>query len=225
MDNPIIETPEQEPNQAEQQAEQEKMALARKKMVLNARMRSGISWFFWVAGLAVINTVMFYFTGALNFIVGLGASALVDGFSQTLANELPDPNSTLTRLAGVAISIGIALIFVTFGWLGFKGYRRAVVVGMVLYAMDGLIFVWARVWYGLVFHIFVLWGMWTGLRAINNLKALKDAEPASIMSAAPIISEPGAWLRSDIVKVLTRVTLLYVFVLVVLAVWGFVQTR
>ena len=221
MDNPIIESSEAE----HQAAIQQELETQRKKLLLNNRMRGGIGWFFWIAGLSVINTLIFHFGGAINFVVGLGMTAIVDGFSASLAGQLFEPDATLIRIAGLAVSIGLSLLFVTAGLLGFKGYRWAVIAGMLLYALDSLIFLLARSWFGFAFHVFALWGLWSGWRAMLVIKAMQQAEPQTIISAAPSVADQAAWRQSDLIRILIRMALVYLLILVGLGVWGFILTR
>ena len=44
---------------------------------------------------------------------------------------------------------------------------------MLLYALDGLIFLWVQDWLSLGFHAFVLYGLYRGLDAGRRLEKLK----------------------------------------------------
>ena len=53
------------------------------------------------------------------------------------------------------------------------GYAYALglmlLVGMILYAMDGLIFLGFGLWLDLAFHAFALFNMYKGLQALNQM--------------------------------------------------------
>ena len=109
---------------------------AQAKLVLTARVRNGVNWFYWIAGLSIINTIIYTFGGTIAFIIGLGATQFVDGITTGLINELGPSVSTVLRLAGFGVNIGIAGIFIVAGLLGRKLYRWALITGMVLYVFD-----------------------------------------------------------------------------------------
>ncbi|MFN8597714.1 MAG: hypothetical protein U0559_16215, partial [Anaerolineae bacterium] len=54
--------------------------------------------------------------------------------------------------------------------------RWALILGMVLYGLDGLIFIWAQDWLGLAFHGYALFMMYLGLQAYRKLEALEPGE-------------------------------------------------
>ena len=48
-------------------------------------------------------------------------------------------------------------------------------LGMILYLLDGLIYVMFQDWMSVGFHAFVLFGMWNGFNAYRQMKAMKAA--------------------------------------------------
>ena len=196
---------------------------AQAKLVLAARVRNGVNWFYWIAGLSIINTIIYTFGGTIAFIIGLGATQFVDGITTGLINELGASVSTILRLAGFGVNIGIAGIFIVAGLLGRKLYRWALIIGMVLYVFDALIFAWFGDWLSLAFHALALWGLWGGLKAMNGLRKLASAQPAAV-PFTPVTQEL-TWYRSDIVRILGGSCGVYVGILVVLAIVGFILTR
>ena len=46
---------------------------------LLAQLKSGANWFYWIAGLSVVNSLIFAFGGHTSFIAGLGLTQLIDG--------------------------------------------------------------------------------------------------------------------------------------------------
>ena len=48
---------------------------------LPMQVRKGASWFYWIAGASVVNTIIFLFGGNLNFIVGLGVTQVINGIA------------------------------------------------------------------------------------------------------------------------------------------------
>ncbi len=197
--------------------------LAQARFVLEAKTRNGVNWFFWIAGLSIINTIIYIAGGSITFIIGLGATQLVDGVATAFIEELGPSSVTVFRLAAIALDIGLAGVFIVAGLLSRKKYRWALIAGMVLYFADALIFIWVQDWFALAFHALALWGLWGGLRAINSLRKLAAAQPAPL-TITPLAQELSLF-RSDIVRILGGSCAAYVGILVVLAVIGFIMTR
>ena len=57
--------------------EQEKDAIEG-KLKIESKFKSGASWFFWIAGLSIINSIILLAGGQWNFIVGLGVTQIID---------------------------------------------------------------------------------------------------------------------------------------------------
>jgi len=130
---------------------------------LDARMRSGATWFYWIAALSLINSVATLFGMGWRLIVGLGITQIVDSFA--------------SRLGGGGLAVALALnvlisgIFVAFGVLAYKRKLWAYAVGMALYLLDGVIFAMASDWLAAAFHAFVLFRLFSGFRAAQHLNS------------------------------------------------------
>ena len=130
------------------------------RQALETRRRSGGQWFYWIAGLSLINTVLAVSGQTWRFILGLGITQLVQ--------ELGQQGATANMKAGI---VGLAVIglFVFLGQRAVLGYRWAFVVGMVLYALDGVIFLLVQDWAGAGFHAFALVMIQRGYSAARQL--------------------------------------------------------
>jgi len=128
-----------------------------------AQMKSGASWFYWVAALSLINSIVAFTGKSFRFIVGLGITQFIDGF----AGELGGGGK------GVALVLDLlaAGVLVLFGIFSNKGHSWAFIVGMVLLALDGVILLLAQDWLGVGFHAFVVFCLFRGLMACRELKA------------------------------------------------------
>lgn len=131
------------------------------------RVRSSAGWFTWIAGLSLLNSLVTVFNGNWNFVVGLGSTQLVDGF---LSN--PDGSASIMALA---IDFAIAALFYMFSYFGKKRKTWAFIIGMVIYALDTLIFVWVKDLPSIGFHIYALYWIFLGFNANRKLKNLYSA--------------------------------------------------
>ncbi|MDF2530704.1 MAG: hypothetical protein K0Q65_285 [Clostridia bacterium] len=143
----------------------DKTSLIQNKLQLESRLRSSAHWFYWIAGLSLINTIVVLTGGSLNFIFGLGATQIIDSFAYYFA---PEYGSFITYIA-VALDVLIACIFILIGKFAGKRKKWAFITGMILYVLDGLVFlIWAD-YLSLGFHGFALYSIYLGLPAIKNL--------------------------------------------------------
>lgn len=156
--------------------------LIQQKLTLQAALKNGAGWFYWIAGLSILNSIIYLFGGSINFVVGLGITILVDVFAKEIAQSLG--GSTLLLVIGFVINIAIAVVFIAFGVLGSKQHRWAIITGMVLYVLDAIIFIFAQDWLSVGFHAFALWGIFRGLQALNQLRLLEANGPILIPQGA-----------------------------------------
>jgi len=146
--------------QTTQTAAAHPIVTAGERQALEAQRRSGGQWFYWVAGLSLINTALALAGQSWRFILGLGVTQLV----QELGQQSPSGNMK-AGLVGLAV-IGL---FAFLGQRAIHGYRWAFVVGMVLYALDGAIFLLISDWLGVGFHAFALMMILRGYSAARRL--------------------------------------------------------
>ena len=164
------------------------MAVMQRRMVLDSRFRAGIGWFYWIAGLSLVNTLAYLFGTTWTFIAGLGLTQIVDAIMSLLVRDLGDSWAFL-RLVGLGIDVLIAAGFVLIGYVGRKGHRWPVIAGMVLYTLDGLLLLVFKDIIAAAFHGWALYGIWTGLKAMRDLKvSVNDIPPAS--SGTPVQATP-----------------------------------
>ena len=150
-----------------------------RKRELEHRRRNGTSWFYSVAGLSVINSIILMTGGTWSFIFGLGITQVVDALSMSGASGEAGPLPATALIVDIVIAAGVAIV----GYLAFRGHTSAYVAGMALYALDGLIFVVAGDYLAAGFHGFALWGMWRGLSAHRELLQLSPRDQDT--SSAP----------------------------------------
>jgi hypothetical protein len=163
------------------------VAFLEKKISLQRSMKGGLGWFYWIAGLSLINTVVFFFGGSITFVVGLGITQFIDGFVIAFSEMVGDQLSILVRLIGFGLDLAVAGIFVLIGRLGLKGYRWIVYIGMALYALDALIFLAFKIWIGVAFHGLALVGLWRGLAAQKELRKYDQLSVREV----PSIKQPA----------------------------------
>jgi hypothetical protein len=130
----------------------------------------GANWFFWVAGLSIVNSVIMQGGGDLYFVVGLGVTLIVDGITKAVGEQNPEMAMTL-KIVAVSFAILVAAVVAVFGWLARKGILAIFVIGMFLYLLDGLLFLMLQDLMSVAFHGFALFWMWSGFSAFRKMHA------------------------------------------------------
>jgi hypothetical protein len=140
---------------------------------LRSAFLSGANWFFWIAGLSLVNSLIILFSGEWSFVVGLGATQIVDGIASVVAEDVEPNMVMIVRIVGLALDVMIALVFVLFGWLARKRMGWAFILGMLLYFVDGLIFLLVQDWLSIGFHAFALFCIFGGYASMKRLVQLE----------------------------------------------------
>jgi hypothetical protein len=132
------------------------------RKALESQRRSGGQWFYWIAGLSLINSALALAGQDWRFILGLGVTQLVQ--------ELTQESGTAGIKAGI---VGLAVIglFAVIGQRAIQGYRWAFLLGTALFALDGAIFLLVQDWVGVGFHAFALIMILRGYSAARQLPA------------------------------------------------------
>ena len=131
-----------------------------------ARVRSAANWFFWIAALSLLNTMMVLAKSGTVMALGLGTTLVLDA----IGGPIP--------LALSLTCIGFSALL---GWQARQFKLWPFYVGMALYAIDALIFVLATDWIGMAVHAFVLFSLFMGAA---SLRTLRKAGPAAAAAAS-----------------------------------------
>ena len=134
-------------------------------------------WFWWIAGLSLINTVLVHSDSDTTFLLGLGFTLIAD--------------VTLKSVVAIAFVIDALAIgfFLLMGRYALRGYLWAFVVGGVIYSLDALIFLYLQEFLSLAFHAFALFYIVRGALALRT--SLKEAAVVGVsVPTAPIESPP-----------------------------------
>ena len=130
--------------------------------VTRTSIRHGANWFFWLAILSVINTLIVYQYHIPNTPIALAISQWLDGTSAGL-------NPTMSTRS-LIINLIIAGILAGFGVLARRGSDLAFVVGMFLYVVDAMLAIGLRDLFGFGVHLIGLFFLFKGLLASRHIR-------------------------------------------------------
>ena len=149
--------------------EDQEKKLIEEKLKVEKQFQAGADWFFWIAGLSLINSVILLAGSEWGFVVGLGITRIIDFIGLMVAEEV----GIVGKIIAFIFDIIAAGVFVLFGVFARKRYKWAFITGMVLYAVDGLLFLLALDVLSIGFHIFALFCIFGGFRALGKLNGVE----------------------------------------------------
>jgi hypothetical protein len=122
----------------------------------------GADWFFWIAILSVINSLIVYYYQIPNTPLALGITQWVDGTTSGF-NASMTPNALI-------IDILVAGVLALFGLMARRGSDIAFVVGIFLYVIDAMLSIGVRDFFGFGVHLIALFFLVKGLLASRHIR-------------------------------------------------------
>ena len=122
--------------------------------------QSAARWFWWIAGLSLVNTVLFFAGSDTSFVIGLAMTTLA---SAAFADNLP---------------VAVALAGLTIGFYFFVGLQAgrhklwAFYGGLVVYVADGILYVLFEDWMSVAFHTLAAFFIVKGIIRVRELARL-----------------------------------------------------
>jgi hypothetical protein len=142
--------------------------------------KSGAGWFYWIAGLTLITSIITFGGGNWRFLISLGTTQIIDGIAAAVAAEL---EGSAPRIIALFLDMILTAVFVVFGVLANKRLLWAYILGMAVFVIDGLISLMMQDLIGVVAHVVVLVFMVPGFLAGKKMLEL-EREMASQAAAA-----------------------------------------
>ena len=133
-----------------------------------SNMKSGANWFYWIAGLSVINSLVYMSGADWSFLAGLGVTQLAEAFVD-IAIEQGAPSAM--KAIAIVFSLAAVVVFGLFGYYSGKRYTTVFAIGIGLYLLDGLLLLALGVFASAGFHAFALFFMIRGFLAGRELNA------------------------------------------------------
>jgi hypothetical protein len=140
------------------------------KLRLEGTLKNGASWFYWIAALSLINSVIFISGSQWSFIFGLGITQVFDGIGGELAEKI----GPAAKIGAFVLNCIIAAVYFVFGIFSNKRITPVFIVGLIFYALDGGLCLLAQDWLSLAFHAFAAFSIFKGMQAgiqLNKLPA------------------------------------------------------
>ena len=150
---------------------------------LTQTFKSGANWFYWIAGLTIITSLISFFGGGIRFLISLGSTQIIDGIAEGLSTEV----GGAAKIVALLLDLIVTGAFVLFGYLAGQKQLWAYMVGMVVFLLDGLLALAFQDWIGVLAHGFVLFFLFRGYQAGRELLSLEKAMAESVPQTEPAI--------------------------------------
>jgi hypothetical protein len=134
---------------------------------LEQRYKSGANWFYWIAGLTLVTSILSYSGADWRFLISLGTTQVIDALSAELGGA--------AQTIAMVLDVILAGIFVVFGVLANKKLLWAYILGMAVFVIDGLVSILVPDWIGVIAHVVVLVFMVPGFLAGRKLVEIEQA--------------------------------------------------
>ena len=141
---------------------------------VEGRARRGAHWFYWIAALSLVTSVMSLVGGGWAFFASLGVTQIFDSIANALAARWGDS----VKLVAFVFDVLAAGLFALTGYFATKRHAWAFVTGMALYLLDALLFMAVVLLFGdapvrafivLAFHGYVLYSVYGGYKACARI--------------------------------------------------------
>ena len=142
--------------------------------------KSGAGWFYWIAGLTLITSIITFAGGNWRFLISLGTTQIIDGIAAGLAAEL---GGSAPKIIALFLDMILTAVFVVFGVLANKRLLWAYILGMAIFVIDGLISLMMQDLIGVVAHVVVLVFMVPGFLAGKKMLELEQEMAAEVPSS------------------------------------------
>jgi len=146
--------------------EDQEKELIENKLKFENQLKSGAGWFFWIAGLSLVNSIVLLAGSEWSFIIGLGITQFIDAIGLEIAKEI----GSLGNIFAFILDIIIAGVFIVFGIFARKKHNWSFIIGMILYALDGFLFLLVQDFLSIGFHVFALFCIYKGFQANRTIK-------------------------------------------------------
>ncbi len=134
------------------------------------RTQIGGDWFFWIAGISALSTILALMGQHFYFALGLGTTEFIDSLA---ANGVGSNSPAFGKGAAIAFSLVAAAFYALYGFFARKGALWAFIVGAVFYALDGVLLLTFKDWISVAFHAYALFRIFQGFQGAQQLAILR----------------------------------------------------
>lgn len=137
---------------------------------------SGANWFYWIAGLSVVNIVALIANLNFHFLAGLGLSEVVGAVATIFVQEGVSPLLlAFPLILDILLVAGLALV----GYYSRRFVLPVFLIGIIVYILDGLLVLALGDMFMAGFHVFALIYLIRGYLAARQVVEQRRLEQAT----------------------------------------------
>lgn len=145
---------------------------------------SGAGWFYWIAALSLLNTILILFNSTHTMSLGLGATIAVDFIGKGAAESVRSSVAVaVIRVVELVLDALILGFFVLCGTKAKRGKSWAFVAGGVVLLLDMLLVLAFHLWISAALHLWALISIYAGWNA--NKKLLQAQSQQATTDGSP----------------------------------------
>jgi hypothetical protein len=129
-----------------------------------ALVRAPAHWFFWIAGLVVLDAAFTAMVSHPHPFTRFGIITMIENLARS-----PESIGRIHLVLNGWLAAGLILV----GYCAAEGHKWAFAVGLTAFFIDGALLVAAGDYLGAAFHLPVLYGVYLGLAALRTEAAAK----------------------------------------------------
>lgn len=147
---------------------------------LKRRMLGGANWFFWIAALSLLNSIISLYGGGWSFSIGLGFTQMIDALAHSYVQS---GGGEWLKTAVFSLDLAIVGLFVAFGIFARRANMMAFVTGLILYILDAVLYFftgrvgdfyhYSGAIIGVLIHAVAIYFIFSGLLAARKLNETK----------------------------------------------------
>lgn len=127
-------------------------------------------WFFWIAGVSLVSSVLSLTGTSFYTALGLGTTEFVDGVAQGLTAH---HSAASGKIVALVFAVLASACYALYGFFARKGVQWAFLVGMIFYALDAVLLLTFQSWLSVAFHGYALFRIFQGFQAARQLSVLR----------------------------------------------------
>jgi hypothetical protein len=144
----------------------------------------GANWFYWIVGLSLVNVALSVFGADVHFIIGLGYAEVAAGIM------LLEGEGVLIKVIGAVLALIVLSGFMFIGRKAHKPSKGWFMAGIILYGLDTLIYLYVTDILPALFHLYVLYNLVMGYRAIEPYNQALNYTTDAVFTDAEVTTVP-----------------------------------
>jgi len=127
------------------------------------------NWFYWIAGLSLVNLGAIAVGANFRFVIGLGFLEMLGAWAQRIAMSGGSNGALLMACAG---GVALTAFFAACGWFARRPSMVAFIAGIAVFTLDTLVFITSSDWIGVAFHGWAIYALWRGVTATRHYNSI-----------------------------------------------------